>query len=104
MPPISPVPATQPTPSKSSQPASPAAAPEPVEPLLSELPEDLRNQIPALTITGSVYASDPRQRLLLINNQVLTQGGQLVAGLTLHEIQPHTAIFSFQQTRFRVRY
>ncbi len=92
-------------------PIAPASAPNaagaaraaPV-PSRNELPEELRNQIPALTITGSVYADDPRKRLLLINNQVLPQGSQVAPGVTLEEIQPHTVVFSFQDVRFRVTY
>jgi general secretion pathway protein B len=73
-------------------------------PLVNELPEVLRRQIPPLTITGSVYSIDPRQRLLLVNNLVLPQDSQVAAGVTLIEIESHSAVFSFQQTRFRVRY
>lgn len=73
-------------------------------PLVDELPEQLRRQLPPLAITGAVYADSPSQRLLLVNNQVLPQGSQLSAELTLIEIQPHSAVFTFHQTRFRVRY
>jgi general secretion pathway protein B len=71
---------------------------------LDELPEDLRLQLPTLTITGAVYAADPRQRLLLINNLVLPQGSQVATGLVLQEILPHSAVFNFHETRFRVKY
>ena len=37
--------------------------------------EDLRRQIPAIKITGSVYSDNPSQRLLLVNGLVLNQGG-----------------------------
>jgi general secretion pathway protein B len=73
-------------------------------PSRNELPEALRSQIPALTITGSVYSDDPHKRLLLINNQVLPQGSQAAPGVTLEEIQPHAAVFGFQDVRFRVTY
>lgn len=73
-------------------------------PLVDELPEQLRRQLPPLAVTGAVYADNPGQRLLLVNNQVLPQGSRLSAELTLIEIQPHSAVFSFRETRFRVRY
>ena len=71
-------------------------------PLLIELPEDLRRQIPALNITGVVYSENPGQRLLLVNNQVLTQGSAVAPELTLEEIQPRSSVLSFRGTRFRV--
>ena len=79
----------------------PAAAPVNI-PLLSELPDTLRRQLPALSITGTVYAEDPKQRLLLVNNQVLPQGSVMAPDLTLEEIRPRSSVFNFRGTRFRV--
>lgn len=76
---------------------APAAAP-----LLTELPQDMRSQIPKITITGSVYSASPTQRLLLVNNLVLPQGSQIAPDLTLEEIQPRSSVFVFKGTRFRV--
>ena len=77
--------------------ATPAEAP-----LLSGLPEDLRRQIPALVITGVVHADNPAQRLLVVNNQVLTQDGQLGPDLVLETIGSRHSVFRFRGTRFRV--
>ena len=84
--------------------SAPAAAPvvAPVIPLLSELPEDLRRQIPTLAITGAVYSETPAQRLLLVNNLVLHQGDLAAPELSLEEIRPKSSVFSFRGTRFRV--
>jgi general secretion pathway protein B len=81
--------------------ATSAAAPA-TAPLLAELPQDLRSQIPKITITGSVYSDSPAQRLLLVNNLVLAQGAQVAPDLTLEEIKRRNSVFSFQGTRFRV--
>lgn len=70
--------------------------------LLGDLPADLRSQIPKITITGSVYSDSPAQRLLLVNNLVLSQGSQITPDLRLEEIQPRSSVFSFKGTRFRV--
>lgn len=70
--------------------------------LLAELPAELRGQIPKIIITGSVYSDSPAQRLLLVNNLVLAQGGQVTPDLRLEEIQPRSSVFSFKGTRFRV--
>jgi general secretion pathway protein B len=71
-------------------------------PLLSELPEDSRRQIPALTISGAVYSKDAAQRLLLVNGQVVTQGALAAPELTLEEIGARSSVFSFRGTRFRL--
>ena len=89
--------ATPPDAASAAPPATPAAAP-----LLGELPDALRSQLPKLAITGTVYAEDPKQRLLLVNNQVLPQGSVLAPDLTLEEIRPRHSVFNFRGTRFRV--
>ena len=85
----------------STSPAGSSAAPAEA-PLLSGLPEDLRRQIPALAITGVVHADNPAQRLLVVNNQVLTQDGQLGPDLVLETIGSRHSVFRFRGTRFRV--
>lgn len=90
-----------------AKPASAASAAAPsttktTAPLLSELPVDIRGQIPALAISGSVYSDNPSQRLLLINGLVLPQGSQVAPDVTLVEIQRGSSEFSFRGTRFRL--
>jgi general secretion pathway protein B len=82
--------------------AAPATAALTAVPLLSDLPEDLRRQVPALTITGAVYSENPAQRLLLVNNLVLAQGALAAPEVKLEEIQARSSVFSFRGTRFRV--
>ena len=71
-------------------------------PLLSELPEDIRRQIPALGISGAVYSDNPAQRLLLVNGQVLGQGSLAAPEVALVEIRAGSSEFSFRGTRFRM--
>lgn len=71
-------------------------------PMLSELPEALRRQIPPLSIAGAVYSDDPNQRMLIINNQTFGQGNQVGSGVQLEEIHSSSSIFSFQGTRFQL--
>jgi general secretion pathway protein B len=40
--------------------------------------------------------------LLLVNNQVLTQGSQAAAELKLEEIGEHSSVFDFRGIRFRL--
>lgn len=78
------------------------AQPLPTTPLLAELPEELRRQIPTLTITGVVFSDAPGQRLLLVNNQVMTQGSPITPELTLIEVGAKSSVFSFRGKRFRL--
>jgi general secretion pathway protein B len=92
-----------PAPATPASPVAATSAPAPASvPLLAELPQDLRSQLPKITITGSVYSDSPAQRLLLVNNLVLAQGAQVAPDLTLEEIQRRNSVFSFKGTRFRV--
>ncbi|ABM38279.1 general secretion pathway protein GspB [Polaromonas naphthalenivorans] len=91
----------KPKPDPVAKAAATQATPAPV-PLLGDLPEGLRRDIPALAITGSVYSANPAQRLLLVNNQVLGQGSQAAPGVNLEEIHAKSSVFSFRGTRFRV--
>lgn len=79
-----------------------ASAPRVNLPLLSELPESLRSQLPKITINGSVYTEQASQRLLFVNNLVLGEGAELSKELRLERIQPHSSEFSFRGTRFRL--
>ena len=91
---------TAPAPAPASAPAStPAATPVP---LLAELPEATRRQIPALAISGAVYSENPAQRLLLVNGQVLNQGSEVAPDLKVLEIRSNSSEFVFRGTRFRV--
>lgn len=82
--------------------ASPAVVAPAAIPLLGELPDSIRRQLPPLAISGSVYSSNPGQRLLLVNNQVLSQGAQAAPEVTLEEIRPKSAVFSFRGSRFQL--
>jgi len=84
--------------------ASVPVAPATAAPLLAELSEDMRRQIPPLTITGAVYSDNPGQRLLLVNNQVLPQGTVVAPEVTLEEIGAKSSTFSFRGNRFRLQH
>jgi len=83
-------------------PLAQASATAAAVPLLSELPEEIRRQIPPLAITGAVYSDNPAQRMLLVNNQVLTQGSLAAPEVSLEEIRARSSVCSFRGTRFRL--
>ncbi len=69
-------------------------------PSLNELPEDLRRQLPALTISGSSYSANPAHRMLIINGQVFHEGERPAAELVLEQIRPNVAVLSFRGQRY----
>jgi general secretion pathway protein B len=68
------------------------------------LPEALRRELPALTLSGSVYSESPAQRLLIVNGQVVHEGQTLAAGLTLEQIRPKGAVFRYKDHRFELTF
>ncbi len=84
-------------------PRAPEAAPTAI-PLLAELPGTLRQQLPTLTVTGSVYSDDARSRFVMLNGEVVKEGGQPAPGLVLERIEPKSAVLRFKGQRFRLPY
>jgi general secretion pathway protein B len=100
---VVPTPTPAPAPTPATAPST-VTAPANAIPLLTDIPQDLRSQIPKISITGSVYADTPSQRLLLVNNLVLSQGNLVAPELTLEVIQTRSSVFNFRGTRFRVEH
>ena len=78
------------------------AAPPPRVPPMSELPEELRRQLPPLAIGGSVYSPQAAKRMVIVNGQVFLEGATLAPELLLEQIRPKTAVFSIRGQRFEM--
>lgn len=65
-----------------------------------DLPESIKQQLPAIVISAHVYSSNPAQRSVVINNNFMEEGEYVLDGLILHEITPDGAIFNYQGTLF----
>jgi general secretion pathway protein B len=93
-------------------PAAPTSKPAPVStpirsasggvPMLSELPEPMRRQIPALNISGAVYSDAPPEWTLIINDQLMGKGSLVAPDVRLEEITGSSAVFNFKGQRFRI--
>ena len=70
--------------------------------LLAELPDDLRRQVPAMAIGGSVYSPQRASRMLIVNGQVLREGDPVAPELQLEQIGAKAAVFSIRGQRFEV--
>lgn len=58
--------------------------------------------LPSLTISGSVYAADPRQRLLIVNGKVHGEGEEPVPGVRVEGIRSNAAVLRFRGQRYEV--
>ena len=93
-------------------PVAPVSKPAPVStpirsalggvPMLSELPEPMRRQIPALNISGAVYSDAPPEWTLIINDQLMGKGSLVAPDVRLEEITGSSAVFNFRGQRFRI--
>ena len=93
-----PVPAPVPVPVP-AVPTSTAAEPSRIY-TQAELPEDVRRDLPKLAVTGSVYSSNPAQRMLVLNGQVMQEGGSPGGDVVLEQIRPKSAVLRFRGYRY----
>jgi general secretion pathway protein B len=88
----------------SEVPVAPAApAPERIA-LLQELPAQIQREIPTLAINGYIYASNPADRSVLINNRLRREGDALADGLVLEKLLPREMVLNYRGYRYRVSY
>jgi general secretion pathway protein B len=89
-------------PSPRSPPSSSSAVAAPVQPLPSwaELPASLRQQLPPLVASGSVYAERPAERMVILNGAVWREQDSPAPGLTVESIGLRQVVLNFRGTRF----
>lgn len=64
---------------------------------LSELPSDVRRDLPTVIFTGHLYSSDPNSSLVFIDNgRPVMKGRQIANELFLYEITPTGVIVEFR--------
>jgi len=68
---------------------------------MDELPLQIKQEIPAMTVQLHAYSSVPSERLVYINSVRLREGESLMLGLRLEQITPDGMIFSYKGYRFR---
>ena len=70
----------------------------------SELPDDIRRQLPAVNVGGSMYSAKKADRLLIINGQVLHEGDAIAPGLMLEQIRLKAAVLAFKGYRYAIAF
>ncbi len=69
---------------------------------VSELPDNVRNNLPAMTFSFHVYSESPEQRTIIINDRRMREGDQISAGLQLQSITSDGVILLFEQHRIHI--
>jgi general secretion pathway protein B len=65
-----------------------------------ELPVPVQEEIPKLKIGAHAYSSEPRNRLVSIDDRVLHEGDEVAPGLKLERITPEGLIMTYKGYRF----
>ena len=69
---------------------------------VSELPEEIRRDLPKVVIGGSSYSGDAASRMVMINGQVFHEGDRLSPGLVLERIRLKSAVLAYKGWRYEV--
>jgi general secretion pathway protein B len=73
-------------------------------PSISELPDDIRRQLPTLSVGGASYSKNPASRMLILNGQVFKEGDKVANDLVLEQIRLKSAVLSFRGRRYSVSF
>jgi general secretion pathway protein B len=84
--------------------AAPASAAESRVYARHELPDEIRNQLPALAVSGSIYSPNPANRFVIINGQVVHEKGEVAPGHVLEQIKLKAAVLRFKGYRYEITY
>ena len=71
---------------------------------MSELPEEVRRELPSLQVAGSVYSPDPASRMLILNGQLFHEQDDLGNGVKVEQIKARSAVLSFRGYRYQISY
>jgi len=71
---------------------------------VADLPDDIRSQLPKLTISGATYSTQAAYRMLIVNGQVLHENDAPAPGLTLETIRQGDVVLRFKGYRYSVAY
>ena len=110
LPPIPPLPVEPPPPAAPTVPVAVAKAPaapaaqQPRVGTLAELPDTVRQQLPALAISGGTYSENPLYRMVIVNGQVLHEGDTAAPGVVLEKIRQKEVVLRTQGQRYRMGY
>ena len=71
---------------------------------VGELAPDIRQTLPKVVISGSIYSDNQALRMLIINGEVFREGEKPVPDLKLEQIRARSAVLNFKGLRYSVVY
>lgn len=83
--------------------AEPDEADAPV-PTVAELPDDVRRQLPQLSVSGASYSKNAASRMLILNGQVFREGDKVANDLVLEQIRLKSAVLSYKGQRYGISF
>lgn len=81
-------------------PAAAGVEPDPVSVL--QLPPAQRRELPALSVGGVIWSESPANRFVILDGQVVREGGLVAPGVTLERIERQAAILRWRGGRLRL--
>jgi len=70
-------------------------------PSVKDLPPEIHQNIPELILAGHTYSDEPDQRMIIINNKILREGGKINMNIRLVEITWDGVILDYKGTKFQ---
>ena len=71
---------------------------------LADLPADVQQALPKLSVSGGVYSENVAQRMLIVNGQVFNEGSEVAPGVVLEQIRAKVAVLKFRGLRIAQPY
>lgn len=69
-----------------------------------ELPDNIRRELPALSVGGAMHSDVAANRMLVLNGGVFREGDQPAPGLVLEEIRLKSAVLRYKGHRYSISY
>lgn len=71
-------------------------------PGIPQLPENIQQALPAISIAGHIYSEASASRIVMINGKFVHEGESIASGLILETITPDGIILMFRGARFHM--
>src|SRR3989344_278622 len=71
---------------------------------MQELPDDIRRELPQLTVGGAMHSDVAANRMLVLNGGVCREGDQPAPGVVLEEIRLKSAVLRYKGHRYSISY
>lgn len=92
----------QPVAAETTQAAAPSNGAGSPTVAFSDLPDHIRNEIPALTFSFHVFSETPSSRTIIINNRRVKEGDSVLQNLQLIEITRDGVVLDWKGRRFYI--